>query len=333
MKEQKRTWSEVYCGLGDVVAKEYELVCLVFNDCVDGEAKIQDSHPASVSSGFDNTIIVDLFSSVGASRICLISLSICFLIILRSQKSLNAVIEPEKLKSVGVWDCVLRVIIYYAFKLNIAVSEVSIQLNFLVALRYTCTNKQCDLSIHLALLLFTGYVQDDLSGLISIDHGIFKGSKYTDIKTGINYASNDGFVEGGISQQIRHCHPFIELMLEAEAASMYPVHTTSKDVYHIFSGLQYFVLGITTDPIPELFFMAKDYSLDLSGLNDDKNGTAECSWRVDTCVEASREMGPDIEVVRNMISVAGGGGVDNFVVAAFNNACKRYASFCNGLQF
>ncbi|GKA43115.1 hypothetical protein Tco_0735775, partial [Tanacetum coccineum] len=54
----------------------------------------------------------------------------------RSQKSLNAVIEPEKLKSTGVWDCVLRVIIYYAFKSNIAVSKVSVQLNFLVALRY-----------------------------------------------------------------------------------------------------------------------------------------------------------------------------------------------------
>ncbi|PWA87673.1 leucine-rich repeat transmembrane protein kinase protein [Artemisia annua] len=58
------------------------------------------------------------------------------------------------------------------------------------------------LIIHVALPLFMGYAQDDQSGFISIDCGIPKGSKYTDTKTGINYVSDDGFVEGGISQEI-----------------------------------------------------------------------------------------------------------------------------------
>ncbi|GKE55299.1 hypothetical protein Tco_1494484, partial [Tanacetum coccineum] len=44
VEEQKRKWSEVYYGLGDVVAKEYD--CLVgFNDGFDGEGNYVSFDP------------------------------------------------------------------------------------------------------------------------------------------------------------------------------------------------------------------------------------------------------------------------------------------------
>ncbi|XP_076950197.1 LRR receptor-like serine/threonine-protein kinase IOS1 [Bidens hawaiensis] len=46
------------------------------------------------------------------------------------------------------------------------------------------------------------YAQDDQSGFISIDCGIPQGSSYTEDSTGINYVSDDGFIDAGVSQDI-----------------------------------------------------------------------------------------------------------------------------------
>ncbi|XP_076950190.1 putative LRR receptor-like serine/threonine-protein kinase At1g05700 [Bidens hawaiensis] len=55
------------------------------------------------------------------------------------------------------------------------------------------------LVLHVSTLI---YAQDDQSGFISIDCGSPQGSNYTQYATGINYVSDDGFIDAGVSQVI-----------------------------------------------------------------------------------------------------------------------------------
>ncbi|XP_076937129.1 putative leucine-rich repeat receptor-like protein kinase At2g19210 [Bidens hawaiensis] len=56
------------------------------------------------------------------------------------------------------------------------------------------------LVLHVAAMI---YAQDDQSGFISIDCGIPQGSHYTDNSTGINYVSDYGFIDAGVTQDIQ----------------------------------------------------------------------------------------------------------------------------------
>ncbi|KAI7727678.1 hypothetical protein M8C21_031631, partial [Ambrosia artemisiifolia] len=79
--------------------------------------------------------------------------------------------------------------------------------------------------LHVALTLAIVHAQDDQSGFISIDCGIPEGSKYTDKKTGINYVSDAGFIEDGVSGEILPKYNFATLDLPLTTLRSFPQNT------------------------------------------------------------------------------------------------------------
>nr|XP_043635952.1 probable LRR receptor-like serine/threonine-protein kinase At1g05700 [Erigeron canadensis] len=70
------------------------------------------------------------------------------------------------------------------------------------------------LILQVALTLAMVYAQDDQSGFISIDCGMTPGLNYTDKRTGLNYVSDAGFIDSGVSQKILPAYNSAELDLQ-----------------------------------------------------------------------------------------------------------------------
>ncbi|KAI3684215.1 hypothetical protein L6452_33436 [Arctium lappa] len=79
--------------------------------------------------------------------------------------------------------------------------------------------------LHVALTLAMVHAQDDQSGFISIDCGITQGSNYTDSKTGLNYVSEAGFIDRGISQKIQPTYNSATLDFQLTTLTSFPQST------------------------------------------------------------------------------------------------------------
>nr|GFB81184.1 leucine-rich repeat transmembrane protein kinase protein [Tanacetum cinerariifolium] len=75
------------------------------------------------------------------------------------------------------------------------------------------------------LLLAIIHAQDDQSGFISIDCGIAQGTNYTDSKTGLNYVSEAGFIESGVSQKILPTYNSPKLAIQFTTLTSFPQGT------------------------------------------------------------------------------------------------------------
>ncbi|PWA41412.1 leucine-rich repeat transmembrane protein kinase protein [Artemisia annua] len=76
-----------------------------------------------------------------------------------------------------------------------------------------------------ALPLDIVHAQDDQSGFISIDCGIARGTNYTDSKTGLNYVSEAGFIESGVSQKILPTYNSPNLDIQFTTLTSFPQGT------------------------------------------------------------------------------------------------------------
>ncbi|PWA87672.1 leucine-rich repeat transmembrane protein kinase protein [Artemisia annua] len=81
------------------------------------------------------------------------------------------------------------------------------------------------LLVNATLPLATIHAQDDQSGFISIDCGIAQGTNYTDNKTGLNYVSDAGFLESGVSQKILPTYNFPNLDIVYTTLTSFPQGT------------------------------------------------------------------------------------------------------------
>ncbi|GJW49980.1 leucine-rich repeat transmembrane protein kinase protein [Tanacetum coccineum] len=81
------------------------------------------------------------------------------------------------------------------------------------------------LNFETALPLTIVHAQDDQSGFISIDCGIAKGTNYTDSKTGLNYVSDAGFIDSGVSQSILPTYNSPTLDLQLTTLTSFPQGT------------------------------------------------------------------------------------------------------------
>ncbi|KAJ9559696.1 hypothetical protein OSB04_004856, partial [Centaurea solstitialis] len=81
------------------------------------------------------------------------------------------------------------------------------------------------LILHVVLTLAMVHAQDDQSGFISIDCGITQGSNYTDSKTGLNYVSEAGFIDSGVSRKIQPTYNSTTLAFQLTTLTSFPQDT------------------------------------------------------------------------------------------------------------
>ncbi|GKA02525.1 RNA-directed DNA polymerase, eukaryota [Tanacetum coccineum] len=88
-----------------------------------------------------------------------------------------------------------------------------------------CLKLKILLKLTRGLLLALVNAQDDQSGFISVGCGIAEGSTYTDNRTGINYVSDAGFIDGVVSREIVHTSNSRTLDLQFTTLTSFPENT------------------------------------------------------------------------------------------------------------